>query len=440
MENGDYLLLGTDRNVNIQEIARHSRHDADAMDQYSHDMSQVCQALKPLFDDAPPDLFSNDPDQLLQLADLAKRLRDLPKRVLHNCVRLLTGSSADFLDDYFESDIIKGLFSSSSIIGTKVGPRSQGSGLVLLYHNIGEHDGHFGSWGFHKGGNGGFTQVLARAAQGFGAEIMLDAAVDHVITSNGRATGVATGRRHRAAGQGRRQRARPATHVHAIGRPGRAAERSGRAHRPVQVPGHVGQGQLRPRWPAQVPGTGRPRRPVPRLHQHRPVDGLPRAGLRRRKVRLVQQAAVHRCLRAVDHRPRHGAARQARDVVLRAVRAVPPEGQRLGHRARPVRRHRAGHARVVLPRLRRSGAAARDRHAARHRASRRPVARATSSPASSSPRRCTSSAPLRAGTSTARRSTATTSAGRAPTRAAASPGGPGMLASRQIIGDLTRKG
>ena len=54
---------------------------------------------------------------------------------------------------------------SSAIIGTKVGPYSQGSGLVLLYHILGEHDGEFGAWAFHKQGNGGFTQVLARAAR-----------------------------------------------------------------------------------------------------------------------------------------------------------------------------------------------------------------------------------------------------------------------------------
>ena len=63
--------------------------------------------------------------------------------------------------------------------------------MVLLYHSIGEHDGHFGAWSFHKGGNGGFTQVLARAAQAFGAEIMLNAPVDSVITRNGAAIGVA---------------------------------------------------------------------------------------------------------------------------------------------------------------------------------------------------------------------------------------------------------
>ena len=191
MENGDYVMFGQDRNENVNEIARHSKHDADAFDQYEHDITMVCQALKPLLDNVPPDIFSKDPEELVAMSALAGHMRSLEPRVLHNAVRLLTGSAADFLDDYFESDILKGYLASSSIIGTQVGPRSQGSGLVLLYHNIGEHDGVFGAWAFHKGGNGGFTQVLARAAQAFGAEIILESPVSNVITSNGRATGVA---------------------------------------------------------------------------------------------------------------------------------------------------------------------------------------------------------------------------------------------------------
>jgi phytoene dehydrogenase-like protein len=127
----------------------------------------------------------------MALAALGSRLRGMDKRTLHNTVRLLTGSAADFLDDYFESDIVKGYLASSGIIGTKVGPYSQGSGLVLLYHSLGEHDGEFGAWSFHKRGNGGFTQVLARAAQSFGAEIALESPVANVITKNGRAVGVA---------------------------------------------------------------------------------------------------------------------------------------------------------------------------------------------------------------------------------------------------------
>ncbi|HET9346772.1 MAG TPA: NAD(P)/FAD-dependent oxidoreductase, partial [Candidatus Limnocylindrales bacterium] len=191
MENGDYLLLGQDHGENQKEIARHSTRDADAYEAFNHDVSKVCQAIKPLLDMVPPDIFSDDPEELIALAALGSHFRGLDRKVLHDAVRLLTGSAADFLDDYFESDILKGYMASSSIIGTKVGPYSQGSGLVLLYHILGEHDAEFGAWAFHKQGNGGFTKVLARAAQSFGVEIKLESPVDHVITKRGRATGVA---------------------------------------------------------------------------------------------------------------------------------------------------------------------------------------------------------------------------------------------------------
>jgi phytoene dehydrogenase-like protein len=190
-EKGDYLLFTQDHGQNLKEIARHSQHDSDAYDQYTHDIEMVCQAIKPLLDMVPPDIFSDDPEELLALARIGNRFRKLDKRVVHNTIRLLTGSASDFLDDYFDSELLKGYLASSSIIGTKVGPYSQGSGLVLLYHNLGEHDGEFGAWAFHKRGNGGFTQVLARAAESFGAEIRLEAPVEAVITRNGRATGVA---------------------------------------------------------------------------------------------------------------------------------------------------------------------------------------------------------------------------------------------------------
>ena len=191
-EDGDYLLLGQDHGENLKEIARHSPHDADAYDAFNHDVNKVL----PGDQAAPrpgrrPTSSATTPRSSSPSPRSARRFRKLDKKVLHDAVRLLTGSAADFLDDYFESDILKGYLASSAIIGTKVGPYSQGSGLVLLYHILGEHDGEFGAWSFHKRGNGGFTQVLARAAQALGAEIRLESPVDRVITTNGRATGVA---------------------------------------------------------------------------------------------------------------------------------------------------------------------------------------------------------------------------------------------------------
>jgi phytoene dehydrogenase-like protein len=190
-EDGDYIYLGDDHDANIQEIRRHSRHDADAYERYNHDMDRVVQAMQPLFDNPPPNIFGKDPEDQADVAWLLNHLGSIEPKVMHDAVRLLTGSASDWLDDYFENEALKGYLSSSSIIGTKVGPMSQGSGLVLLFHSMGEHDGRLGTWAFHKGGNGGFTQVLARAAQSFGAEIRLEAPVTAVLMNGDRATGVA---------------------------------------------------------------------------------------------------------------------------------------------------------------------------------------------------------------------------------------------------------
>ena len=188
---GDYLLLGDDHAQNVQEIRRHSRHDADAYERYHHDLDRVVQAVQPLFDHAPPDVFGHDPEDAADVTWLLDHLGSVERGVMHDVVRLLTGSASDWLEDYFEHEAVKGFHASSSIIGSKVGPMSPGSGLVLLFHKMGEHDGHLGSWAFHKGGNGGFTQVLARAAEAHGAEIRLGARVSAVLTRDGRATGVA---------------------------------------------------------------------------------------------------------------------------------------------------------------------------------------------------------------------------------------------------------
>ncbi len=191
MENGDYLLMTEDEQFNEQEIGRHSRRDVDGYHRWSHDVDKVIQLVKPLFDHAPPDIFSDDPEDAADVAWLVKQLRGADRKTLHDTIRFLTGSAADLLDDYFESDIVKASIASSSIIGNRLGPMSQGSGLVLLFHIMGEHDGHHGAWAFHKGGNGGFTQVLSRAAQAYGATVRLEAPVDHVITKDGATTGVA---------------------------------------------------------------------------------------------------------------------------------------------------------------------------------------------------------------------------------------------------------
>ena len=187
---GTYLKLGPDSYENYHEIAKLSPEDAEAMHDYGHIMDRVCHAVKPLMDMVPPNSRSDAPEDLQAMADLSAYMESLDPDVQEMINRLWTGSIADILDDYFENDLVKGMLCSSSIIGSMCGPRDKESGQVYLFHKMGEYDGIFGEWGFHKRGNGGFTQVLARAFESFGGTIMTNAGVDEVLRQDGKAVGV----------------------------------------------------------------------------------------------------------------------------------------------------------------------------------------------------------------------------------------------------------
>jgi len=191
MPNGDYLWRVNDHDKTRREIARHSRLDAEAYDEYGKAMVEMGRFAKPIMGMLPPDPTSLDPRGLLELLGMGKRFRDMRFHDKVNQVQLLTMSAVDFLDQWFETDVLKATMSASGIIGTFLGVRSPGTAYVLLHHYMGEIDGAFRSWGLSRGGTGAVSNAIAAAAREFGAEIRTEAAVAQILSKNGRATGVA---------------------------------------------------------------------------------------------------------------------------------------------------------------------------------------------------------------------------------------------------------
>lgn len=188
--NGEYLLLGSDSDANYHELARHSVEDAEGYKELGHVLNRLCFALKPWMDRIPPNSLSTDSKDVAELAELRSDLENLAPDVRDLFDKFYRCSAEEILSEYIESDLIKAMIASSGIIGSKCSPRSKESGLVWLFHKLGEYDGVQGEWGFHKGGNGGFTQVLAKAVRSFGGTIRTDAEVTSVNYHNGIATGV----------------------------------------------------------------------------------------------------------------------------------------------------------------------------------------------------------------------------------------------------------
>src|SRR5881397_1083095 len=190
MPNGDYLWRVNDHGKTHREIARHSKLDAEAYDEFGKAMQAMCRFVKPILGLVPPDPAPLDPRELMKLLFIGRRFQGLTSDDKYNQVQLMTMSAVDFLDQWFETDVLKATMSASGIIGTFLGVRSPGTAYVLLHHYMGEIDGAFRSWGFARGGTGAISNAIADAAREAGVEIRTEAPVAHIRVHGGQANGV----------------------------------------------------------------------------------------------------------------------------------------------------------------------------------------------------------------------------------------------------------
>jgi phytoene dehydrogenase-like protein len=191
MPNGNYLWRVNDHAVTRREIARHSRLDAEAYDEYGRAMVEMGRFVKPILALQPPDPTSLHPRTLVRLLGLVQRFRRLSREDQYNQIQLMTMSAAEFLDQWFETDVLKATMAASGIIGTFLGVRSPGTAYVLLHHYMGEIDGAFRSWGLARGGTGSISNAIADAARAAGVEIRTEAEVARILVRDAAAEGVA---------------------------------------------------------------------------------------------------------------------------------------------------------------------------------------------------------------------------------------------------------
>ena len=191
MENGDYLGSYPDEEVHHREYARFSTADADAYERYSADTMRQCRFIRDFLLRTPPDPTSFKPKDLKELAHLGSRFFEMGEQRMYDTIRFWTMSVAEYLDEYFETDVIKAALSGSGIIGTALGIHSPGTAYVLLHHYMGEVDGNMGAWGFARGGMGAVADAIGKSFQSLGGELRTDAGVEQIVVKNGKVKGVA---------------------------------------------------------------------------------------------------------------------------------------------------------------------------------------------------------------------------------------------------------
>ena len=133
-QNGDYLGSYHQPTVWRREVARHSKRDADAAIRFDADLMKWCRLIRGFLLRTPPDPASFKIRDAMEFAYLLKRFYSLSESQIYEFIRFFTMSIAEYLEQYFESDVILAHFSGGSIIGTGLGVYSPGTAYVLLHH------------------------------------------------------------------------------------------------------------------------------------------------------------------------------------------------------------------------------------------------------------------------------------------------------------------
>jgi phytoene dehydrogenase-like protein len=184
LPDGGRLELFADPARSADAIRRFSPGDASRWPEFVERTRRLAMILETLYSALPPDVRTREPAELLRLARLALSVRRLGKQAVVDLLRVLPMSVAELLDDWFETDALKGVLAAAGVLHLRQGPRSGGTAFGLLHHHVGSPPGVF------RPPRSNLAAVLARLP---GVEIRRDAEVTQIRVTAGRVRGVVLG-------------------------------------------------------------------------------------------------------------------------------------------------------------------------------------------------------------------------------------------------------
>jgi phytoene dehydrogenase-like protein len=187
---GAPLVIARDPLKAAEAIGRHAKKDGSNYAAFCARLKTLAGFLRTLYGLTLPDKASPGDFNPLELLKIGLKFHGLGAKEGYEFLRMLPMSMADLLHEWFDSDLLKASLAASSMLGSFVGPRQQGTAYNLLHHQIGASNGALRSAGLVRGGIGNLAAALARAAQQFGAEIRTGAEVARVITKQRGASAV----------------------------------------------------------------------------------------------------------------------------------------------------------------------------------------------------------------------------------------------------------
>ena len=192
LDGGRFLLMPNDQAGRQRAIAAFSARDAERLPAYHGALEVAGSIVRELMLKTPPNAGGGIVELARSVA-IGRRVSRLGLEAQRLLAEICTKSAADFLDRWFESEVVKGALAFDAIAGSYAAPSTPGSAYLLLHLCLGEVNGRRGEWGHAIGGMGAIANAMAWAAEAAGAMIRTEAPVTEVLVREGRAEGVRLG-------------------------------------------------------------------------------------------------------------------------------------------------------------------------------------------------------------------------------------------------------
>ncbi len=187
---GRFLTMWRDPQKIRAEIGRFSEADAEKFPDFVRLVTAITGVLDDVVTSTPPKLTNNSTAELFPWLQVGLNLKRLGKHDMMEFMRVLPMTVVEFMDEWFESEVVQGVLGAAGVTGSLQGPQASGTAFVMLYHYLGAAAGSFKASRFVRGGIGQLSAALADAARGYGVEIRTGAEVAQIIVDDNQAAGV----------------------------------------------------------------------------------------------------------------------------------------------------------------------------------------------------------------------------------------------------------
>jgi len=189
LPDGRGLLFYEDAAKTAGAITHFSAKDGTRYTEFANTLEKIAEVVGQLASITPPNIDKPSPEDWWNLLRTGLNVRGLGRNGIFDLLRWGPMAVADFVAEFFETELVRAVVAARGIFGVNMGPWSAGSTAVLLLRAAADpHPA--GPAAFPRGGLGEFSRALVGAAKKAGAEIRTNAEVAQIRTKNAAVSGV----------------------------------------------------------------------------------------------------------------------------------------------------------------------------------------------------------------------------------------------------------